>query len=259
MTGTPTPLTRLGGQGPAVLLLHGYGSDRQSWLATAPALFDSATVWVLDLPAHGVNSARALSSMTIASLTRHVASCIEITGLQELHLIGHSLGARLALELAYQDLIDVLSLVLITPAGVSRCIHQRFLTNYADARQQDAINLLLNMLVHDPRLISASLASGVLSYLQTPGVRQSLHAIAHDLIHSQPQMQTVIATIGQSTVPRLCIWGDKDQVNPLDPDNIALLNAQIQLLENCGHLPHIEKRSAVNRRILAFYQELVTI
>ena len=46
----------LGGAGPSCLLLHGFGSDRLSWLGTAPALHQVATVHALDLPGHGQSS-----------------------------------------------------------------------------------------------------------------------------------------------------------------------------------------------------------
>ena len=42
-------LHRLGGEGPDVLLIHGFGADRLSWLALAPQLFPLATVWALSL------------------------------------------------------------------------------------------------------------------------------------------------------------------------------------------------------------------
>ena len=47
-------LHRLGCEGPDVLLIHGFGADRLSWLALAPQLFPFATVWACEFGGHGV-------------------------------------------------------------------------------------------------------------------------------------------------------------------------------------------------------------
>jgi pyruvate dehydrogenase E2 component (dihydrolipoamide acetyltransferase) len=41
-------LHRLGGDGPDLLFIHGFGADRLSWLAVAPQLFDLASVWAVE-------------------------------------------------------------------------------------------------------------------------------------------------------------------------------------------------------------------
>ena len=46
-------LHRLGGEGPDLLFIHGFGADRLSWLAVAPLLFDLATVWAVEYAGHG--------------------------------------------------------------------------------------------------------------------------------------------------------------------------------------------------------------
>jgi len=42
-----------GGEGPNLLMLHGFGADRLSWIGTAPALKTLVQCWVFDLPGHG--------------------------------------------------------------------------------------------------------------------------------------------------------------------------------------------------------------
>ena len=46
-------LHQLGGRGPDVLLIHGFGADRMSWLAVAPQICKSATVWAVEYAGHG--------------------------------------------------------------------------------------------------------------------------------------------------------------------------------------------------------------
>ena len=47
-------LHKLGGSGPDILLIHGFGSDRLSWLATAPKMFQLGTIWAVEYAGHGM-------------------------------------------------------------------------------------------------------------------------------------------------------------------------------------------------------------
>ena len=47
-------LHRLGGEGPDILFIHGFGADRLSWLALAPKLFPFGTVWAVEYAGHGM-------------------------------------------------------------------------------------------------------------------------------------------------------------------------------------------------------------
>lgn len=251
------PLTRLGGQGPDIVLLHGYGADRQSWLATAPALFEHTTVWATDLPSHGTRAAHPGGDGRIDTLTDHIAESIHLTGLERYHLIGHSLGGRLALELTRRDPASTLSMILLAPAGVGAGINEKFLTDFANADDPDSIVTLLRTLTHDPRLITQTLGTGVLKYLETPGTRASLHAIAQGLLDVQTEVDALLQSINVVETPRMSIWGNNDQINPPDSQKIDALGGSSHLLTDCGHLPHIEKRVKVNQLITEFLDKQI--
>ena len=50
---TDVVLHRLGGEGPDVLLIHGFAADWLSWLAVAPQMFETATLWAVEYAGHG--------------------------------------------------------------------------------------------------------------------------------------------------------------------------------------------------------------
>ena len=103
------------GSGEPLLLLHGFGSTRDDFAALLPELARSYDVLAVDLPGHGSSpmidgpgSVRALTEAVIADLDAH--------GLDRVHVLGNSLGARLAIELARRG--RALSVVAISPSGL---------------------------------------------------------------------------------------------------------------------------------------------
>lgn len=248
-------MVHAGGNGPAIVLLHGYGSDRQSWLATTPALQEIASVWLVDLPAHGRSSAEH-GDGSIAAIARYVQAAIDSHCLENYHLAGHSLGGRLAIELAGQAPHRVQSLVLLAPAGLGTAINVDFLNRFSDAESVTEITPLLRSLVHDPKMIGAALSPAVLKYLQMPGIRPALQAMTKGLVDSQDSLTAALDVILRANLQTLTLWGEQDQINPHDPVRTALKGGEHHVIKDCGHLPHIEKRVQVNQILTNFYRRI---
>ena len=252
---TPAPaLISLGGDGPPALLIHGYGSDRQSWAATSPGLLEQAQVWVLDLPAHG-SSGSDIGEGTIAAIAETILYAIDEANIDRLHLIGHSLGGIIAIEMALQRPERTCSLAMLSPAGVTPCINQDFLSRFYSAEDIESVNTLLQMLVHNPKLIAPTLAEGVLDYLNKPGVRESLARISQALLEAGEQHRELLLALKNLAVPTMSLWGENDRINQADTSSINQLDGPVHTFANCGHLPHIEKRTQVNGLLSAFIQQ----
>jgi len=245
-------LEKLGGKGPDVVLLHGYGSDRQSWLATAPALFELRTVWVMDLPAHGVSS-NDCGDGSIRALGDSVLGAADDAGLEAFHLIGHSLGGRISMHLAAETPDRVQSLVTFAPAGLGDQINTEFLKQFAQADDSETIHTLLLSLVHDQKMIGRALAKSVLAYLDKAGTRDALMLISNGIVAAQDDVSAAVKTIRTANIPRLTIWGADDRINPMSKDKAVSFGGSLHVFDDCGHLPHIERRVAVNKLLVEFY------
>lgn len=109
-----------------VLLLHGFASDRLSWLANQPALEKAGlSVAVLDLPGHGA-SPMDVGGGSVETLAARVAEALDAQRAGALHIVGHSLGGGLALLLAEKRPGLVRSLTLIAPLGLGAGVDQDF-------------------------------------------------------------------------------------------------------------------------------------
>ncbi|MFZ5756864.1 MAG: alpha/beta fold hydrolase [Pseudomonadota bacterium] len=104
--------------GALVVLLHGYTASRDHWNRVAALLTPKYRVVIPDLPGHGDTRVPAGYRYTPGEnvdTVRHFIDTLDVTGY---HLVGHSMGGGLAMPLASFDRNKVLSLTLMSAAGV---------------------------------------------------------------------------------------------------------------------------------------------
>ncbi|MCW2684822.1 MAG: alpha/beta hydrolase fold protein [Blastococcus sp.] len=111
----PLSLTR-SGQGEPLLLLHGWGSSRRDFTAVLPALAERFEVLNMDLPGAG-RSPHLIERPTVAAITDAVEQTLDAEDVGRVHVLGNSLGARIALELARRG--RARSVVSIAPSGMN--------------------------------------------------------------------------------------------------------------------------------------------
>ena len=224
---TDLALHRLGGEGPDILFIHGFGADRLGWLAVAPQLFDEASVWAVEYAGHGTagNDAGNGAPATIAA-----AIADEIGDrLTRPLVVGHSLGGTLALHLAAAMPERLAGLVLLAPAALAAGIDDSFIAAIPELDDPDEALDVLRRLVCRKILITPRMAGAVVSGLSPPGRRAVLRQIAGALETSAPPPFPPL-------VPFEVIWGSEDEI--LAPPDPAL--PDMQLVDGVGHMPHIE-------------------
>ena len=224
---TDLALHRLGGEGPDILFIHGFGADRLGWLAVAPQLFDEASVWAVEYAGHGTagNDAGDGAPATIAA-----AIADEIGDrLTRPLVVGHSLGGTLALHLAAAMPEGLAGLVLLAPAALAAGIDDSFIAAIPELDDPDAALDVLRRLVCRKVLITPRMAGAVVAGLSPPGRRAALRQIAGALETSAPPPFPPL-------VPFEVIWGGEDEI--LAPPDPAL--PAMQFVDGVGHMPHIE-------------------
>jgi pimeloyl-ACP methyl ester carboxylesterase len=104
------------GAGEPLLLLHGWGSSRRDFTAVLPALTERFDVLNVELPGSG-RSPHLEVRPTVAAITDAVERTLDAEGVGRVHVLGNSLGARVALELARRG--RARSVVAIAPSGLN--------------------------------------------------------------------------------------------------------------------------------------------
>jgi pyruvate dehydrogenase E2 component (dihydrolipoamide acetyltransferase) len=238
-----------GQDGDVVLLVHGYGGDRNSWLFLQEPLAARYQVYALDLPGHGT-SAKDVGEGSLSVLADAVTGVLDALGAGRAHLVGHSMGGAVALAVAARDPARIASLTLIAPSGFGPEINAGYLRGFADAQTRRELKTVIGQLFDDESLVTRQLVDDLLAYKRLDGVDEALHALADTLLDGEAQRgdsAASLAAIG-GAAPVTVIWGRADRIIPAAQAE-AVAGAVRHLIDGAGHMPHMERPAEVQAAI----------
>jgi len=239
---------RLGEGNPPLVLVHGFGGDLNNWLFNQPALAADRAVYALDLPGHG-RSGKDVGSGEIAVLARVLAGFLDALRLDPVHLAGHSLGGAIALDLAIRQPERVASLTLISPAALGSDINADFIDGFIAAGRRKEMQAVLGMLFADPALVSRDMVEEVLKYKRLDGAAAALAVIAGAAFPGGRQSRDLKSCLGDLRMPAQVIWGRHDRILPVEHSDGVPANVSVHVLEEAGHMAHMEAAARVNALI----------
>ena len=231
-----------------VLLLHGFGADLNTWMFTQPALAEGRRVIALDLPGHG-GSTKQLARSDAESLAGVIADALNALGIERLHLVGHSMGGGIAISAALRQPERVATLTLLASASLGPEINAAFIDGFVRAARRREAIAALNLLVHDPALVSRTMIEDVLRYKRLDGVPEALAAFAEEWFPGGRQRVVLSDAVAALKLPVQIIWGREDRIIPAAHAEALASRFPVHFLEQTGHLPHMEKAGEVNRLI----------
>ena len=222
------------GQGDTVILLHGWGCDRNIWKATSELLRNHFQVVAVDFAGFGL-SAEPQSVWGVEEYTRSLEALVQELGIEHPTLIGHSFGGRVSVLYASRN--KVRSIILTDAAGVKP---RRTLSYYRKVYTFKLMKHLLPLLIGSRKaqmLIEQRRSkAGSSDYNRaTPMMRAILSkCVNEDLCHLMPRV----------TAPVLLFWGDKDTATPLrDAHTMQRLmpDAGLIVAQGAGHFAMLEQ------------------
>lgn len=237
------------GDGPPLLLLHGYGGDINIWVFNQEALAAERTVYALDLPGHG-GSTKNVGEGDLASLVDVVSGFMDAMGIEKAHVFGHSMGGAVAGSLAIKQPERVESLALIASAGLGKEINGDYIEGFIAANRRKEMKNALTLLFADPDLVNRQLVNDVIKFKRLDGVDEALRKLADKLFPGGEQAD--VPDISNVEVPMLVVWGRDDKVLPVAHSENVPDHARVEVLESSGHMPQMESAGAVNRVIGEF-------
>ncbi len=235
--------------GDVVLLIHGYGGDRNSWLFLQEPLAARYRVYALDLPGHGT-SAKDVGDDPGAVLTDAVVGVLDALGADRAHLVGHSMGGAVALAVSARDPGRIASLTLIAPSGFGPEVNAGYLRGFADAQTRRELKPLVGQLFADDSLVTRQVVDDLLAYKRLDGVDQALHVLLGMLLDGDVQGTDSAATLAAlgGAVPVTVVWGRADRIFPAAQAE-SVTGADRRLVDGAGHMPHMERPAEVQAAI----------
>lgn len=254
------------GQGPPILLLHGFAACAYTWRYLIPPLAAGHRVFTLELKGFGLSDKPADGHYAVADQTEMVADFIRRQDLHDLVIMGHSMGGAVTLmsyfKLREEDPGRIKKLVLIDSAGypqklpwfiwlskvpglnaaLSKLLSPRF-----------AATLVLKKCYYDKDKITEEQIDTYAYYGSLPGAAEAVSQTAKQLV--PPDIEALTAQYQTIKAPVLIIWGKEDEVVPLEVGEQFkrdIPDSQLVVIPHCGHIPLEEEPRATRQAIMEF-------
>ena len=256
---------RIRGAGVPLLLLHGFTGRGSGWGAHATALARRFRLVVVDLPGHGRSGippdpARA----SVERMAEDIATILDGAGCAPAHVVGYSLGARVALRLAVARPAVLRRLVLESPSAGIAGERDRATRRIADADratrlERDGIEAFVEEWQREPVFAShAGLPPSRAARLRSERLRNRPAGLAASLRGAgQGSMEPLHANLAGIRTPTLVIAGALDPTGLARAEGVAagIPGARLEVVSLAGHTPHIETPSRFRALVVDFLKE----
>jgi pimeloyl-ACP methyl ester carboxylesterase len=264
--GYPTRYWQAGTGGNPLVLIHGISCSVLEWEHVIHGLAKRHQVYALDLLGHGLSAKPADASCDIATLAKFTLAFMDTMGLATASLGGNSLGARVALECAALAPERVTSLVLSAPAAVDkstlfefRLASVPFLGEIVTAPNPIGTGKIWRTAFADPSFATRELIAEKVALAKLPGAGKAFLKALRSMLNLGGFRPEVVNDthdkLRRVKTPMLVIWGEQDRFLPishLSTFKKLAPHAESVVINNCGHVPMIERAAEFNRLALEF-------
>jgi pimeloyl-ACP methyl ester carboxylesterase len=254
----------ISGHGPRqVICLHGLGSNKTSFFETIAALTPDHTVHAIDLPGFGSSSKPARGAYNAPYFARSVLDYMDAMSIERAHLVGNSMGGRVAIELALTEPGRAETLNLLAPVLAFR--RRRELVPLVKLIRPELAAIphplgasrvreqFWNLFARPERLDPAAADIAADEFCRTyrsRSARIAFFAAARNIYLDAPNGERGLWTrLAGLRTPALFIWGDRDRLIPAAfSTHVAgiLPRTRQVVLTECGHVPQVELPARTN-------------
>jgi 2-hydroxy-6-oxonona-2,4-dienedioate hydrolase len=243
------------GEGPPMVLLHGVGTSAGEWSWVLPELARSHRVYALDLP--GYDGSFEPPDYAPAFTASFIGSFLDAVGVESAVVVGNSFGGLVALHLALSEPARVSALILSDSAGLDRTVNPALATLSFPRMGQMATALAKTPPGAAQRALSRALlffarpwqiplkwVKDQYKLAQLPNFTEATLATLRSTVGPAGQREVLLDKLPRLQMPTLIVWGIEDRVIPYGQAQDALARLQkgsLELISNCGHLPHVEQ------------------
>lgn len=247
-----------------LLLLHGFGANKDNWTRLAKHLTKQYHIIAIDLPGFGDSFKNIDLNYDVLNQVNRVNEIVSILNLKQFHIGGNSMGGYIAGNYAVAFPNQVKTLWLLNPLGIasapnsemSKMIQQNHPPAVLAKNPQEYENLISFVFYKQPFIPSFMIdelaKQAENNYQLHAKIFKSLHQVSQGETAFTSALDTVLINFPK---PVLITWGDKDRVlHPLGATKLAEIipNTQVNMMQNIGHLPMIEAPDTTAKQFILF-------
>ncbi len=233
-----------GGKGEPLILLHGFGANKDNFTRVARFLTPHYRVIIPDNLGFGESGHPHDADYSSSAQAARIRALAQALGITKVHLGGSSMGGQISMMYAFYYPDEVKSLWLIDPGGIWSAPKSEFYElitktgeNPLMARNEDEFAKIFAFVMADPPFIP----------------RPMLNVMAQERIRNYDLEKRIMKEISSDsaekyvtglTTPTLIVWGDKDRV--INPATAEILHkmmpaSEVIMMKGLGHLPMLEE------------------
>jgi pimeloyl-ACP methyl ester carboxylesterase len=255
------------GSGPPVVLLHGLGATKVSFLPSVAALAGSHRAIAVDLPGFGDSVKPIRAAYDPAYFSRVVVALLDALGIDRAHVVGNSMGGRVALQLGLDHPDRVRRLGLLAPslawlrgrpwAPLLKLVAPQL--GLIQPAPRPVVEAIVRRVVPgaDEEWTVAGIDEFLRSYL-TPRGRAAFYAAARHIYLEDPRGRHGLWTrLPSLQAPSLFVWGKRDSLVPIGfAAHVRRALPESRHLElPGGHVPQLESPRRTHAALLKFLGE----
>jgi pimeloyl-ACP methyl ester carboxylesterase len=258
ISGRTVSVLTIGEGGSDVLLIHGLGAAKSSFFDCAALLAEAGhRVHAIDLPGFGGSSKPPTAPYTATWFAKSVCGVMDELDIASAHVVGNSMGGRVALEIGLRRPERVKSVAALCPAVafVKRDFHpvvrllRPELGLLPHKLRRGTVERQLWSMFCDPDALDPSVADVVVDEFQrvygSAGARVAFYASARNIYLDRPFGRGgFYPRLAALEPPALFVWGSHDKLIPAGFRRYvaeALPDAEQIVLDGCGHVPQVER------------------
>jgi pimeloyl-ACP methyl ester carboxylesterase len=259
---------RQAGSGPVLLMIHGIAGSSGTWVPVMPLLAEHYTVIAPDLLGHG-ESAKPRGDYSLGAYASGVRDLLGVLGHERATVVGHSLGGGVAMQFAYQFPQMAERLVLVCSGGLGKEVSP-LLRALSLPGTEYLLPVVLAPQIHSVvRSLGGVLgrvglrADPFLEEVWSAWSRLTDVRAQRAFVHT---IRAVIDVAGQRVsardrlylaheVPTMIVWGDRDQVIPVEHAHVAhelIPGSRLEIVEGAGHFLPFERPELLDRVLRDF-------
>jgi pimeloyl-ACP methyl ester carboxylesterase len=236
------------GAGQPVIMLHGSGpgvSAMANWQHNIGALSQRFRVLAPDIVGFGATTRPDDIIYSLRAWTDHVWAFLDAHDIEEVAIVGNSLGGRIALQMATDRPDRITKMVLMGTPGVGMTLTEGLAALRAYQPSHDAMrDLLRNYFAVDPAMITDHLVAIRYEASIAHGAYEAYRAMFFDPRHAGSELGITAEEVRAIATPALLVHGREDKVVPMQVSltMLGLLpNADLHVFSACGHWTQIER------------------